>query len=104
MGDLFSAIPEAIWFASGGAIAYNLLDFLELHKKPKSEWPNFSAFTYWLAIFIHATLGGGLAYVYLSAGQTLGSIVAVNIGITAPFLLRTIANQADGPIAVSDDA
>lgn len=102
--EFFATVPTAVWFASGGAIAYKLLDFLELHKIPKSQWPNFKAFTYWLAFVIHAALGGGLAFVYLSAGQTLGSIVAVNIGITAPFLLRTIANQADGPIAVPEEA
>ncbi len=101
--DGFLSIPEAVWFATGGALAYKSLDFLELHKLPKSQWPNFSLL-YWFAFLLHAILGGGLAYVYLRAGQNLGPILAVNIGITAPFLLRTIANQADSPIQVDPDA
>ncbi|NVJ96698.1 MAG: hypothetical protein HWE25_01020 [Alphaproteobacteria bacterium] len=103
MMEFLTQVPDPVWFAGGGAIGYKLLDFLELYKLPKSQWPNFGKL-YWLALAIHALLGGGLAFVYVSAGQNLGAIVAVNIGITAPFLLRTIANQADSPIEVPDEA
>ncbi len=104
MMDFLSSVPHPVWFASGGAIGYKLLDFLELHKIPKNQWPNFGSATYWVAFVIHAILGGGLAFVYVSAGQGIGAIVAVNIGITAPVVIRTIANQTDRPIAVPDDA
>ena len=97
-------LPSAVEFAILGAIAIQLLGFMELSKVPKSQRPDFKDIIYWVPFVVHPLLGGGLAYAYVASGQILAPLLAINVGITAPLVLRSIANQVDGPIQVDPDA
>jgi hypothetical protein len=97
-------MPLAVEFAILGALAIQLLGLMNLSRIPKNERPDFKDIIYWVPFLIHPTLGGGLAYAYVASGHTLAPLVAINVGITAPLVLKTIANNADGPIKVDSDA
>src|SRR5947209_7578542 len=86
--------------AAGGAFAANLLQLLDLRGIPKAQWPEFNIF-YWLPFFFMPLLGAGLAVVYVKSGVDLKPIVAVNIGISAPLILRAMANTAPPSVRAS---
>ncbi len=86
--DLF---PSAVWYATFGAFAIKLLELAELHKTPKIERPDLKDWLYWVPFLILPLLGGGLAHVYLSSNTVLSPLLAVNVGISAPLMLRAMA-------------
>jgi hypothetical protein len=80
-----------IYCAFFGALAIKLLELAELQHVAKVERPDFSDIIYWLPYLIMPLLGGGLAYVYIVSGVKLQPILAANIGVSAPLILRTWA-------------
>jgi len=84
----------AVWFAAGGGLAANFLTLLDLRNTPQAQLPDFKSIFYWLPFVLMPLLGAGLAYAYVMSGVELKPIVAVNIGITAPLILRAMANTA----------
>ncbi|WP_017445791.1 hypothetical protein [Gayadomonas joobiniege] len=89
--DLLSGVSPSVWFAMGGAFAIKLLELTELHKLPAVERPDFKDFLYWVPFFILPLLGGGLAYAYVSSDATLSPVLSINIGVSAPLILRAMA-------------
>ncbi|EKS7204520.1 hypothetical protein O8H67_003192 [Enterobacter asburiae] len=86
-----SMIPQAVWFAIAGAFFIKLLELAELHKLPKIERPDLKDWLYWIPYLILPILGGGLAYVYIASNTSLTPLLSVNIGISAPLVLRAMA-------------
>jgi len=84
-------IPPAVLFAVCGALSIKLLEIAELAKVPKALHPDFHSIIYWLPYAIMPLLGGGLAYMYVMSGVDLKPILAVNVGISAPLILRSMA-------------
>ena len=91
MAEFITEIKQAIWYAIAGAFAIKLLEIAELHKIPKIERPDMKDWLYWAPFFILPLLGGGLAQVYISSGTVLTPILAINIGVSAPLVLRAMA-------------
>ena len=87
----------AALFAAGGGLAANLLTLLDLKNVPKSQLPDFKSIFYWLPFILMPLLGAGLAVAYVESGVSLKPIVAVNIGITAPLILRAMASSGSSP-------
>ena len=85
------ALDPAVWFALGGAFATKLLELAELHKIPKLQRPDFKDWLYWLPFLVMPLLGGGLAQVYVSSSTALSPLLAVNVGVSAPLILRAMA-------------
>lgn len=46
---------------------------------------------YWIPFFVLPILGGGLAQVYVASDTYLSPLLAVNIGVSAPLMLRAMA-------------
>ena len=84
----------AALYAAGGGLAANLLPVLDLRGVPKAELPDFKSIFYWLPFILMPMLGAGLATAYVLSGVDLKPIVAVNVGITAPLILRAMASSA----------
>lgn len=84
---------QLILIAAGGALAIQLLSLAELPKVPKEERPDFRDPVYYLPYLINPVLGGFLAWVYLLSNQPLSALVALNVGASAPLLLRTLAGS-----------
>ncbi len=82
---------EPVWFAAAGAFAIKLLELAELHTLPKLERPDTKDWLYWLPFIIMPMLGGGLAYVYIVSEAKLTALLSVNIGVSAPLILRAMA-------------
>ena len=91
MFEFFDSLNQAVWFAVFGAFAIKLLELAELHKKPKVERPDLKDWLYWLPFVILPFLGGFLAHMYISSQTILNPILAVNVGVSAPLILRAMA-------------
>lgn len=89
--ELFSLIEPAVWFAMAGAFSIKLLELAELHKISPEERPDLCDWLYWLPFLVLPILGGGLAYVYISSDTFLSPLLAVNVGLSAPLMLRAMA-------------
>ena len=83
---------SSVGFAAFGGIAINLLPLMELRTLPKEQWPDFKHIVYWLPFMIWPILGAGLALAY-ETGTDLNGIVAINIGVSAPLILRAFAES-----------
>ena len=96
-----SFFQSNVLFAGGGALAIELLKLAEIRNLPKHERPNLKEFWYWAPYFVLPLIGSGLAYVYLMSNIKLNPLLSVNIGISAPLIIRamaTTAPQIAGPI------
>ena len=92
------------WFAVCGGFAINLLRLAELAQTPRTERPRtFSDPFYLLQFVVLPFLGGFLAYTYQASGTILSPILALNIGVTAPLILKNLASAIPpiGPRKVS---
>ena len=74
----------------GGALAMNLVQLAELANVPRPDRPDTFRDPYYVVRFIvYPVVGGGLAYIYHSSGTTLSPILAVNVGVSAPLILKS---------------
>ena len=89
--DFLLTLPAPIWYATFGALAMKLLELAELHKIPKLKRPDLKDWLYWLPFFVMPLIGGGLAHMHMSSSSVLTPLLAMNIGISAPLILRTMA-------------
>ncbi len=81
------------WFAVFGGFAINILRLAELAQTPHPERPRtFSDPFYVLQFVVLPFLGGGLAYTYQASGTILSPILALNIGVSAPLILKNLAS------------
>lgn len=88
MDEVFT---KPVFFAIFGALAIKLLELVELYKVPKLERPDFKDWLYWLPFCVMPFLGGGLALMYTSSNIALQPVLAVNVGVSAPLILRAMA-------------
>jgi hypothetical protein len=96
MFEWLASFPSAIWWAGGGGLGIKLLDLAELAGTRPANWPNFRDFRYYLLLTIHPLLGMFLVGAYVSSGDSVSAILAVNIGVTAPLIIKAMANKSEG--------
>jgi len=77
--------------AAFGGLIINVLNLLEIGKIPKDRRPDFKDFFYWLPYLLWPLLGAGLAAIYIKSGVELKPILAMNVGISAPLIIRSMA-------------
>ena len=82
----------SVLFAFFGAFAMQLLSLLEIKNIPKAEHPDFRDFFYWLPFIVAPLVGAGLALAYIYPTDVLKPLVAINIGVSAPLILRSMAS------------
>jgi hypothetical protein len=75
-----------------GASLSNVLSVYEFAKLPSTARPPYltNAF-YWLSVFLLSCLGGGLTLLYETSGTHLPPLLALNIGASAPLLMKAAA-------------
>lgn len=85
-----------IWLAAFGGFAINVLHLIEYSKRSKAERPDFKDWLFWVPYFAWPILGGTLAYAYQESGVQLSPILALNVGLSAPLILKAMveANPA----------
>lgn len=82
---------EPVVFAVFGGLAIKLLELTELYKLAKPERPDLKDWLYWIPFIVMPLLGGGLALTYTLSDISLQPVLAVNVGVSAPLILRTMA-------------
>lgn len=83
--------PQVMLAVIGG-FTVNVLNLLELRNVPRERRPDFHDILYWLPFLIWPILGGVVAYLYNDSSAPLTKIVAFHIGMSAPLILRSMAN------------
>jgi hypothetical protein len=73
-----------------GGLTLNILNLLELQNVPPQNRPNFKDLFYWLPYIIWPLLGGLLVYLYESSGTQLNSLIAFQVGLTAPLIIKAL--------------
>jgi hypothetical protein len=111
-GILFAANPgggaggvaqsewEPVWFAIFGSLAINglnLLEGLKLRKTAPERSPDLKDPVYWITFLFNLFIAAGLAYAYVRSNQPLTPMVAINVGASAPVILRALANAIPSP-------
>lgn len=82
------------WSVFGG-FAINALRLFDLQKNSQAErGAILRQPLYWIQFFILPLIGGGVACAYDSSGSHLNAILAVNIGASAPAILKSLASAA----------
>jgi hypothetical protein len=79
---------EPVVFAMAGAIAFKLIELLEWSEGNTKWTPKFTSPHFWLLYVVRPILGATLAVGYIASGNPLAPIVAMNVGMTAPLLLK----------------
>jgi len=83
-----------VWGAFGGFCA-EAIGIIELRRAAARELPDFlRSWFYWACVAILVGMGGGLAAAYDSSGESISTILAVNIGASAPLLVKGLMGQA----------
>lgn len=85
--DYFQWAP--ILWASASALCVKLLELAEIHKLPKLQRPDVKDVWYWVPHVVLPLAGGFLALIHMQSGQTINPFLAMNIGLTAPLVLRS---------------
>ena len=91
---MFSSI---ICSACGG-LAANLVGLMEIARLPRPLRPNMRDPFFWLPFFIWPVLGAGLGYLYVSSGIDLKPILALNVGASAPLIIKSMIVTPKNPI------
>jgi hypothetical protein len=79
-------------FGTLGGLLINIVRLAELANVPRIERPpTFSDPIYVFQFFILPIVGGTLAYVYYADGVNMKPLLALNIGVSAPLILKSLA-------------
>lgn len=92
-----SLAPEWMTFlyATAGGLAINMVRWLEHAQIPRLQRPpTFSDPMYVAQFVILPIVGGFLAYIYSVSGTALSPLLAVNVGVSAPLILKTMGAAA----------
>ncbi len=83
---------EAFIFGTLGGLLINVVRLAELASLPQIERPPTFSDPLWVFQFLALPLVGGvLAGVYQADGAGLKPLIAMNIGVSAPLILKTLA-------------
>lgn len=86
---------ETFGFGCLGVLLLNAVHGLEIYRTPLVERPtDFGEKPYWIDFFGRALIGGVLAWVHWYANGQLGPFAAMNIGVSAPLILKAMAKAA----------
>ena len=82
----------AFVFGTLGGLLINVVRLAELAAIPRIERPPTFSDPLWVFQFFALPIVGGiLAFVYQTDGVALKPLLAVNIGVSAPLVLKTLA-------------
>ncbi len=89
--ETIGIFSPTVLFAIGGGLGIKLLELAELHRIPKIDRPDLKDWLYWVPFIVMPLLGGGLALAYDTSNTVLTPLLAINVGVSAPLILRAMA-------------
>jgi len=102
MEDILSYqyIQQVILAATGGFF----LNMLNLHQDSRRKKIDRTTkdILYFCMFLFWPIAGGVLGYIYVESGNTINSILAFHIGISAPTILQSLVDKAASPPSAPD--
>src|SRR5437588_595201 len=86
-----------ILVAAGGALAVNLLNLAEALNLPKDQRPDFCDLAHWVPYLIFPLLGAFVAYVYVASDYDIKPVLALQLGASAPLIIKAAASAIPRP-------
>jgi hypothetical protein len=74
-----------------GGLAIDALNLMELQNIEPSKRPNFKDVFFWLPYIAWPLLGGLLTYLYEASDTHLKPMIAFQVGVTAPLIIKAMA-------------
>ena len=91
-------------YAFIGGLALNLIQLAELYRIPKMDRPEtFRDPLYYAQLIGLPAIGGFLVYAYEHSGTMLSPILAINVGASAPAILKSLSKQVHHDITGPQD-
>ncbi len=84
-------MDSSFWLAVIGGFLVNILQLVEYSKLPKTKRPDFKDILFYVPYVAWPVSGGVLVFSYQASGITLSPILALNIGLSAPLILKAMA-------------
>jgi hypothetical protein len=84
-------IQTAALFGFLGAVAAEILALYKLRQIVPTQYPHYlkSFFHYWVPTILMSLMGGVIAVAYALDGTQFGTVLAMNIGASAPLVIGT---------------
>ncbi len=83
---------STVIISAGGSLAITLLNLAEALNLPKERRPDFRDWGYWAQGIIYILLGAFVAYVYQASDYEIKPVLALQVGASAPLILRAAAS------------
>jgi hypothetical protein len=93
---------QNVCIAAAGGFAAKLLNLAEIHNLPKERRPDLRDVFYWVDFLVGPLAGAFLAWVYQIDGKALTAFVSLNVGVSAPLILRKLAEVVPRGIPTGD--
>ena len=77
-----------------GALSIKVLDLIELPAIRSANRPDYSKLATWLPFLLTPLLGAFVVFLYVASDVNLKPIVAANVGVSAPIILRSWAQAS----------
>jgi hypothetical protein len=88
-------VLEAVLWGIFGGMLGELLNVYDHRTEDPKNWPAYLRMgSYYAISALMGLCGGGLAAAYQQSGVDISPIVALNVGLTAPLILKTLQREA----------
>ena len=84
--------PLWVWGLAGGAGA-ELLQWFRVRDQLHAGMPDWAKSGSWVVTTLMVACGAGVVLMYQSSGVELNSVLAVNIGASAPLIISSLSSQ-----------
>ena len=93
---------ELLWaWGLAGGCAAELLRWFRIRDQLHTGMPDWAkSRSYWVVTTLMVACGAGVVLMYQSSGVELNSVLAVNIGASAPLILSSLSSQVPSPTRV----
>jgi len=98
---LSGAVPNLALGACGGLLV-KLAELAELRGVPKADRPSLRDPIYWIPVALWPAAGALLVYAYAAEVPNMSRLLALNIGVSAPLIIRTMAGALPAGRTVID--
>jgi hypothetical protein len=85
-------LTTPVIIAALGGLIVSILNLLEIPNIPKDRKPDVHSLSYWITFLAWPILGGVVGFLYNDPVSPLNKLVAFQLGISSPLLLRSMAN------------
>ena len=86
-----SGVATNLVLGACGGLLVKLAELAELRGVPKPERPSLRDPIYWIPVALWPAAGALLVYAYTAEMPEMSRLLALNIGVSAPLIIRSMA-------------